>query len=166
MVIAFKRLVDLWRERLACLEARLAAGSLEPWRHQMERRVLAYLLRRHDDAEYADPPRAAEQLDAESARRTERLRLRREVGDRLGLDAPEDYDALNDWRAGGRQADDWGDELPAWEADDAGRAPPPMTWKGLCLRVLLGIAVFAGAFLLAYLAAAHRLGVYPDAWTR
>ena len=85
MVLILKTLADLWRERLAYLEARIAAGAGEAWYARLERRVLAYLVKRHADAPYADPPNRAEALDDESAAASDRLRLSPEVSRRLGL---------------------------------------------------------------------------------
>jgi hypothetical protein len=72
MVLILKTLADLWRERLAYLEARIAAGAGQAWYATLERRVLAYFLKRHADAPYADPPNRAEALDEESAAASDR----------------------------------------------------------------------------------------------
>lgn len=86
MVLVLKTLVELWRERLAYLERRCASGGLESRTLEIERRVLAFLLKRHADASYAEPPQQAEPLDGPSAEDSARLRLSTETLERLGLD--------------------------------------------------------------------------------
>jgi hypothetical protein len=88
MVLILKTLADFWRERLVLLEACIAAGSPESWHAALERRVLAYLLRRHADAPHAEPPHPAEVLDDKSAEASGRLKMTPEVARRLGLLAP------------------------------------------------------------------------------
>ena len=87
MVLVLKTLVELWRERLAYLDERHAAGGLEPRTLEIERRVLAFFFKRHADADYAEPPRRAEPLDEPSAEDSARLRMSAETLKRLGLDA-------------------------------------------------------------------------------
>lgn len=49
MVLIFKTLVDLWRERLAHLDALLAKHPYDSWRLRAEHKVLEYLVRRYEN---------------------------------------------------------------------------------------------------------------------
>ncbi|MCW8129397.1 MAG: hypothetical protein KIS92_03350 [Planctomycetota bacterium] len=84
MVLIFHPLADLWRERLARIERRLADGPFDAWRLRVERRVLTYLLRRHGDA-FDVPPTAAELLSAHRSTDSKRLYLSDEARANAGL---------------------------------------------------------------------------------
>ena len=85
MVLIFKSLVDLCRERLAWIEAALFARSRDSWRLQFERKILRFLIRRFA---FSDPPRQAQALDRESHEQSERLVLSPEARQRLGIAPP------------------------------------------------------------------------------
>jgi hypothetical protein len=130
MVLILKTLADLWRERLACLEARIAAGAGEAWYATLERRVLTYFLKRHADAPYADPPNRAEALDDESAAASDRLRLSPEVSRRLGLPTEQPKRRVHDDLAGLERAE-WERRWREYAAlnprtIEPGEEPPPM----------------------------------------
>ena len=106
MVLAFKTLVELWRERLAELDARAQAGHEAGWYSIVERRVLAYLVRRHE----ADGlSQSAVPLDEASAEDSERLKLDVEVRRRLEPGGPE--------AAGGRRGFHSEEDLAAMDAE-------------------------------------------------
>lgn len=67
MVLIFKTLVDLWRERLAHLDALLAKHPYDSWRLRAEHKVLEYLVRRYENDAPSWP------LGPRSARRNLRL---------------------------------------------------------------------------------------------
>lgn len=85
MVLSFETLVDLWRERLAWIEAALFARNRDSWRLQFERKILRFLVRRFA---HSEPPRQAQALDRESHEQSERLVLSPEVQQRLGIAPP------------------------------------------------------------------------------
>ncbi|MBI3829553.1 MAG: hypothetical protein HY291_08555 [Planctomycetes bacterium] len=85
MVLIFRSIVDLWRARLHQLDRVLAGRPRHRWHLALERRVLSYLLRRHADAPYADPPQIAEPLDDESAQESRKLYLSDDAREQLGL---------------------------------------------------------------------------------
>ena len=106
MVLAFKTLVELWRERLAELDARAQAGQEAGWYAIVERRVLAYLVRRHE----ADGlSKSAVPLDEASAEDSERLKLDVDVRRRLEPVWPE--------TAGGRRGFRSEEDLAALDAE-------------------------------------------------
>lgn len=85
MVLIFKTLVDLWRERLAWIETAMATRIQDSWRLQFERKILLFLVRRFA---YSEPPRQACALDRESHELSERLVLSPEARQRLGIAPP------------------------------------------------------------------------------
>lgn len=91
MVLIFKTLVDLWRERLAHLDVLLAKQPYDAWRLRAEHRVLEYLVRRFENDVPAWPlgPRSARRLDTVHEPKPV-VRLRGLVRDaRATKDAPE-----------------------------------------------------------------------------
>ncbi|MCZ7643999.1 MAG: hypothetical protein M5U26_01735 [Planctomycetota bacterium] len=74
-----QRPLSRWRERLERLDARLRDAPDPPWRLRVERRVLAFFLRRHR----GDDPRRAEGLDPPSAEQARRMRLSPDARERL-----------------------------------------------------------------------------------
>jgi len=85
MVLVFRTIIDLLRERLLQLRRQAAADRHSGWKFLLEIRVVRYLLHRHADADYAEPPHAAEALDAESAQKARGVFLNDEARERLGL---------------------------------------------------------------------------------
>ena len=80
MVLAFKTVVDLWRERLAELDERNNSGQPAGWYCVIERRVLAFLVRRHEGGA---PPSGAAPLDEASASASDQLQMDTDVRRRL-----------------------------------------------------------------------------------
>lgn len=100
MVLIFKTLVDLWRERLAWIKTAMATRIQDSWRLQFERRILSYLVRRFG-AEDRPPPAQASPLEPEDHKRSEQLKLSAETMERLGLTPAEDDPRLleeKDWQ--------------------------------------------------------------------
>lgn len=85
MVLVFRTIIDLLRERLLQLRRQAAVDRHSGWKFLLEIRVVRYLLHRHADADYAEPPHAAEALDAESAQKARGVFLNDEARERLGL---------------------------------------------------------------------------------
>lgn len=91
MVLIFKTLVDLWRERLAHLDALLAKHPYDSWRLRAEHKVLEYLVRRYENDAPSWPlgPRSARRLDSVHEPKPV-IRMRGLVRDaRSAKDAPE-----------------------------------------------------------------------------
>jgi hypothetical protein len=73
MVLLLKNIIALWHERLRYLEAQRTPRASESWRSTVERRVLAYLLRRHGSSAHPSAIRSAEPLDPASSEASARL---------------------------------------------------------------------------------------------
>lgn len=87
MRVAYGKLVDRWRDRLRSLNTRRQKGDDVPWRLRIERRILQFLLSRHDPDEGGESPQHSQPLDAASAESARRLRLSDEARERLGPDS-------------------------------------------------------------------------------
>ena len=93
MAVLFRFLIDRWRQRLAYINKQFRSGAALAWRLKAERHVLAFLLWRHVDSDYAEPPRQAEPLDQESSLRSSSLWLGNEKAaiSALVRDVPENH---------------------------------------------------------------------------
>ena len=76
-------LVELWQERLAHLDERCATSALESRHLKIERRVLAFLVRRYGGKSGAVLPSSAQPLDPESSTAAAGLRLSADARERL-----------------------------------------------------------------------------------
>ena len=157
MVLLFKSLVDLWRERLAWLESDSARGRTPSWRHDIERRVLTYLLRRHSDSTYAAPPSQAESLDPPSAQASNKVFLSRETRCNLGLQVDERKARLSNEPRNLPTNADLLDDLDVHLKqhgllfDEVESRRPPSASKVDALMVILAIATVVIIFLVCFL---------------
>lgn len=90
--MGFAEVISSWRARLAQLVTR----TPREWYAGIERRVLSYLLWRHADAPYAEPPNQAERLGPADAKRSSKLLLDDETRARLGLSRSRDVLVIED----------------------------------------------------------------------